>query len=134
MAKKGITVNVGSSSEAAALKKMSKKELGRLQGGNPDETDEKWITIWIEMYERAYPGRIRRMISDLKVEIALSGIDKHAVVSKDSDMVKAFWLPADLQEVLEASYPSFWVNPKHARWFCRHFPQFAFITYTKATK
>lgn len=132
--RKGVTPNVSSSGEADKLKKMSRKEIGKAQGGNPDSTDEKWITTWIDMYEKAYPGRIRRMSNDVATEVALSDINKFAEVSKDSGMRRSFWLPADLQEVLEASYPSFWTNPKHAAWFCRKFPQFAFETYAKRAK
>ena len=132
--KKGIKVNVSSSGEASALKKMSKKELGNAQHGNPDQTDEKWIQIWIKLYERAYPGRLGRMANDVATEVALSSLTKHAVVNETAGMQKAFWLPEDLQQVLEASYPSFWTNQKHIRWFCRHFPQFAFETYTKKIK
>lgn len=132
--RKGISINVGSSGEAAKLSKLGKKDIGKDVGGNPDATDEKWIQIWLDMYEKAYPGKIRKMSEDVKVEIALSGIKKHSVVNEGSEMRKAFWLPDDLQQVLEASYPSFWVNPKHIAWFCRHFPVFAFDTYTKRTK
>jgi hypothetical protein len=131
--KRGIRSNI-SESDAKGLTKKSSKQIGKDMGGNPDATDEKWIQIWIDMYDKAYPGRIRKMINDVAVEIALSDIKKHSVVSEDSEMRRAFWLPAELAEVLEASYPSFWTNQKHIRWFCRHFPQFAFDTYTKATK
>lgn len=132
--KKGIQVNVGSSGDAAKLKKSSRKGLGKDIGGNPDATDEKWLTIWIDMYEKAYPGQIRRMGTDVATEMALSPLNKHAEISKDSGMRKAFWLPNDLQQVIEASYPSFWTEPRHAQWFCDKFPQFAFTTYTKATR
>lgn len=131
MKKRGITPNVSSSGEADKLKKLSKKEIGKNIGGNPDATDEKWIHIWIDMYEKAYPGKIGRMAKDVAVEIALTPVNKHVEISKDSEMRRAFWLPEDLQQVLEASYPSFWTNKKHAEWFCRKFPQFAFATYAK---
>lgn len=130
--RKGLTPNVSNSGEADKLKKMSKKEIGKDIGGNPDSTDEKWIKTWIEMYEKAYPGRLKRMTNDVMTEVALSGLNKHAEVAEG--MRKGFWLPEDLQQVLEASYPSFWANPKHGQWFCKHFPQFAFETYTKRSK
>ena len=127
--KRGIKVNVGSEAEASKLKKMSRKELGKDIGGDPDATDEKWIQIWVDMYEKAYSGKIRRMGADVATELALSSLNKNLEVSKEANMRKAFWLPDDLQQVLEASYPSFWTNPKHAEWFVRKFPQFAFKTY-----
>lgn len=133
MKKRGIQSNL-SSGELSKFGKMSKKELGKSIGGNPDATDEGWIKTWVELYEKAFPGQIRRMSNDVATEIALSNVDKHAVVNKDSGMRKAFWLPENLQEVLEAAYPSFWTNPKHAQWFCDHFPQFAFATYARRVK
>lgn len=127
------TVNI-SSSEDTKFAKLSNKERGKNIGGDPDQWDVDNIQQFLDIYEAAHPGHIRRMMEDVKVEIALSGINKYAEVSKDSGMRKAFWLPDNFAAILEVGYPSIWTNPKHTRWFIRHFPQFAYETYTKAVK
>ena len=115
-----------SSAEDVKLSKMSKKERGKSIGSDPDDWDKNNIQQFIDMFEAYKPGLLRRMRQDVEVQMALSNIDKYATISKDSDMRRAFWLPDELSAVLEIGYPSFWTNPKHARWFIRHFPHFSF--------
>lgn len=113
-----------SSGEADALDKLSRKEIGKGIGSNPDDWDYRNIATLVEIYDKAHPGRIKRMKSDYDVEYALSARGAHGVVASQSDTRLAMWLPGDLQEVLERGYPSIWTNKKHLRWFLRKFPQF----------
>lgn len=122
--KKGIKLNVESDSDISQLKKLSKKELGKNTNGNPDEWDYKNLKVLIDSYNKAYPGRLKKMAEDYRTEYRLSGRNEFGVVSKDSDMRFAMWMPADLQGVIEAAYPSFWVNKKHMAWFISKFPIF----------
>lgn len=123
--KLGIKANIGSSSEANTLAKKGKKELGKDITDMPDAWDVKNIQTLIDTYEKAYPGRLGRMAQDYKVELALSGRSKdYGLISKDSDMRTAFWLPEDLQQVIEAAYPSLWTNKRHLAWFVKNFPIF----------
>jgi len=133
--KKGLSSQLNLNSAVdSAFAKMSRKEQGKAIGSNPDEIDEKWINIWVDMYNKAYPGRLKKMARDVRNEIIASDITKHAELSKDSALRKGFWLPQDLCDVLEKAYPSFWTNQQHADWFCRKFPIFSYQTYTKALK
>jgi hypothetical protein len=128
MAKKrrGITPNLNlSSSKDTDISKLSKKEMGKAVSGNPDAWDKKNIESLIDSYEMAYPGRLRRMKEDVDVELALSGrTDKFGEISKLSEFRSTMWLPADLQEVLERSYPSLWTNKDHQVWFLQNWPIF----------
>jgi len=105
--KKGLSsaLNLDSAVDSA-FAKLSKKEMGRAIGGNPDSTDRKNIRIWLDMYNKAYPGRLDRMVKDVVLEVEQSDMNKHAELSADSALRKAFWLPNDLQEVFERAYPS----------------------------
>jgi hypothetical protein len=136
MAKRGakkVNLNL-SSGEDTKFSKLSKKEQGKAIGGDPDDWDRQNIQQFIDMFEVYKPGLIRKMRQDVDVEMALSSTNKYAEVSKDSGMRRAFWLPDELSAVLEMGYPSFWTNPKHARWFIRHFPQFSFESSAKKSK
>lgn len=125
MGKTGFKDNVSTSGEAADRGKLSIKEQGQQIGGNPDEWDYKNIKQLIDSYEQAYPGRLKKMKEDVVVEAALSGRTKdYGEISKDSEMRVAFWLPEDLQMVIERGYPSIWTNKKHATWFIKKFPIF----------
>lgn len=116
-----------SSAQFSSMAKMSRKELGKTQAKSmPDEWDFENIERLLKVYDKAHPGRIKRMFDDTCTEIALSGLDKHATVSEASDMRKLFWLPEDLVEWFEKAYPSLWQEKKHAEWFTRKFPQFSF--------
>lgn len=125
MNKKAITLNVSSSDEASKLKKLSKKEIGKNIGGDPDDWDYNNIKVLMDSYEKAYPGRLQRMSNDYRLEYALSGRDKYGIVSGDADRRLVMWMPADLEQVVSASYPSLWTNKKHMAWFIRRFPIFA---------
>lgn len=126
MAKTGFKDNyAGTSGEEASLGKLSIKEKGQQVGGNPDEWDYKNLVMLIESYEQAYPGRLKKMKEDVVMEARLSGRTKdYGVISEESEMRVAFWLPEDLQMVIEKGYPSFWTNKKHAAWFIKKFPLF----------
>jgi len=130
---KKVNLNL-SSSEDTKFAKLSKKEQGQAIGGDPDDWDRQNIQQFIDMFEHYKPGLIRRMRTDVDTEIALSGTNRYAEVSKDSGMRRAFWLPDELSAIIELGYPSFWTNPKHARWFIRHFPQFSFESSAKRSK
>jgi hypothetical protein len=133
--KKGLQSVLNESSAVdSTFKKLSRKEQGKAIGGNPDETDFNHITIWIDMFEKAYPGVVLKMFNDVKVQLALSDTNKWVELSKDSEFRRLFWLPYPLQEIFERAYPSFWTNKKHAEWFCKKFPQFAFATAAKVVK
>jgi hypothetical protein len=118
MSKKPIELNVSSSDETNQLKKLSKKEIGKQISGNPDNWDFKNLSTIIDLYKKTFPGRLDRMKHDVDVEVALS--PKETTMDRHDGM----WMPADLQEVLEAAYPSFWTNRKHKSWFLRKFPVF----------
>lgn len=116
-----------SSSEFSKLSKLSQKQLGKQQAhGNPDEKDFENIERIVKVFDKAHPGLIKTMFNDVCTELALSGIDKHGILNKGSDFKRAFWLPNDLQFWMEKAYPSFWQEPRHAKWFCRKFPQFSY--------
>jgi hypothetical protein len=111
--------------EASEIKGLSRKQLGEAQGGDPDEWDIKNIQAWIDLYEKAYPGQIRKVQQDMAVELALSGRTKdYGEISNQSETRLVMTMPGNLQEVLQRAYPSVWTNPKHLAWFLRHFPQF----------
>ena len=133
--KKLVNLNPSSNFDIA-LAKLSVKERGKAMadGQMPDEWDYKNISKELKRYEARHPGLIARMANGVYQEILASDITKHAVLSQDSGLQKAFWLPNDLQIWLEMAYPTFWANKKHIRWFCRKFPVFAYETYTKAIK
>lgn len=118
MTKAPIIANVGSSAEASKVSKLSKKELGKQIGGMPDEWDRKNLEVIINLYDKTFSGRLKRMKHDIDFEQALK---KH---NPDSDRHDGMWMPADLQEVIEAAYPSFWTNVRHKRWFLEKFPVF----------
>lgn len=122
--KKAISLNVASSDEASRLSKLSRKEQGKQIRDNPDEWDVKNIQVLIGSYEKAYPGRLKRMYHDMKIEYAASGRDEYGVVAGQSDSRLAMWMPEDLQEALERVYPSIWTNKKHLIWFLKNFPTF----------
>ena len=123
-----------SSAEFSKLSKMSNKELGDARKSSiPDQWDYDNIERAIKVFDKAYPGLIVRMFADVCLEVEASGIDKYATISRDSDFRKSFWLPSapksdgfGLAEWMERAYPSIWREPKHAKWFVRHFPQFSF--------
>lgn len=113
------------SDDAGALAKLNAKGKGKDIQGDPDEWDYKNIQAWLALYEKAYPGRIRKMSDDIKVELALSGRTKDfGEIDANSELRLSMWLPADLQEIMEAAYPTFWTNKKHLAWFLNHFPVF----------
>lgn len=129
-----------SSSEFSKLAKMSQKKLGDSQSAAmPDDWDFSNIEQALGRFEHENPGLIAKMFNDLCVELALSGIGKHAELG--DGFRKGFWLPAkprkrgfDLQKWMEQAYPSFWRNEKHMRWFMRKFPQFSFEYAAKRVK
>jgi hypothetical protein len=124
MAKQGLKSNLSSADEANH-QKVSLKEVGQNIGGNPDKWDYENLKKLIDTYDKAFPGRLKKMKEDVMIEAALSGRTKdYGVISKDSDMRVGFWLPEDLQQVIERGYPSFWTNKKHAAWFIKKFPLF----------
>lgn len=116
--------NAASGAEESKLGKMSVKEKGKAIGGTPDEWDKKNIQDLIDSYDKAYPGRLKAMKSDVDVETALSGRTVHGEISKESELRVGFWLPEDLQMVMEQGYPSLWTNKKHAQWFMNNFKIF----------
>ena len=122
--KRAISDNAGSSSESSQMAKKSRKEQGRAIRGNPDAWDFKNITVLVDSYEKAYPGRIKRMSTDARTEYALSGRNKFGVVAGQSDTRLMMWMPGDLMEALERVYPSIWTNKKHLIWFLKNFPTF----------
>jgi len=103
---------------------MGVKEKAKAIGGNPDEWDYKNLKTIIDLYDKAYPGRLKAMKTDVDVENALSGRDKFGLLSKDSDFRASMWMPADLQVVIEKGYPTLWTNNKHIAWFLKRFPIF----------
>ena len=123
--KKALQSNAASSGEETAMGKKSLKEQGKDIGGDPDEWDRKNLEMIIEIYRKAFPGRLESMANDVKVEAALSGRTKDfGEISKDSELRVGFWLPEDLQAVIERGYPSLWTNKKHAQWFMNNFKEF----------
>lgn len=135
--KKGKRVNLNpSSSFDMALAKMSAKERGKAMaaGEMPDQWDVDNIDNELRLFEAKFPGLIRRMANDVAKEIQATKITKHAVLYDSSEFKRSFWLPAPLQAWMEQAYPTFWVSKKHISWFCRHYPIFAYETYTKRYK
>jgi len=135
MGKKGTKSVLNTSSAAdSKIAKMSSKEKGKAIGGNPDETDYRNMLTFIEWHEQEHPGLIRRMRQQVEIEMRLSGLNKHAELSKDSELIKGFWLPETLQALWEKAYPSLYTNKKHAQWFCNKFPIFSFADAAKSIK
>lgn len=130
-------VNLNASSALdTEFAKMSVKERGKNMalGGMPDDWDEKNIARELQKFEARNPGLIKRMAAQVAKEVQMTAISKDAVIAKQTDLQRAFWLPAGLQEWMELAYPTFWHNKKHITWFCRHFEVFAYKTYTKYYK
>lgn len=116
--------NVSSSAEVNALTKKSAKQLGKEQQGNPDEWDYKNLQTIIDIYDKSHPGVLDHMETDYKVQYALSGRNKYGVISDASEHRLGMWMPADLEQVISAGYPSLWTNQKHLEWFLKKFPRF----------
>jgi hypothetical protein len=114
----------GSSGEETRLGKLSLKEKAKMQGGNPDEWDFKNLQTIIDLYNKAFPGRLNSMKNGVLTENAIGGDNEYGELSKDSGFRKTMWMPADLQQVIEAGYPSIWTNQKHLTWFLKRFPIF----------
>ncbi len=124
--KRGIKSSLGNTAKDTAFSKLSIKEKGQAIHSNPDSQDEIYINIWIELFERSYPRMIASMRRDVEKELTYSDTNKHAELNQASQLRKGFWLPEQLQQLMETAYPSFFTNKKHAEWFCRKFPVFSF--------
>lgn len=131
MTNKGPKSVLGNTSADTQFTKLSRKEQGKQIGENPDETDYRNMCTFIGWHEQAHPGVVKKMRKQVEIEMRLSGLNKHAELSSDSEFRKGFWLPETLQALWEKAYPSLFTNKKHAEWFCDKFPIFSFADAAK---
>lgn len=97
--------------------------------GMPDEKDYERIYRIIQKFEKQNPGLLRASLEAGRRDYQL-GIHKkkqifdkngRAVVSKDSNMVYVFEIPAALYMAIEKEYPTMFRSKKHFAWFKRNF-------------
>jgi len=113
-----------STSDEAALSKLSRKERVNAVYGKPDQSDIDNINELLRLYERSQPGAIKKMKADYDMQtITKEWVPKPRGITSN-DLRFAFWLPRDLQEFMEIYYPSIWTNKEHADWFIKHYPIF----------
>lgn len=115
-----------SAKDESYFKDKAMKHRSVAVSGQPDDTDINNINFILAQYEKAHPGRLRRMHKDFTVSKALKErLPKPIVKGISSDeMTMAFWMPQDLQEVFEKYFPTLWTNKQHLEWFLRHYPVF----------
>lgn len=116
-------LSILSDADEASLKGLSNKKRAVAVDGKPDQTDIDNLTILFETYNKAQGGRLMRMMKQNAVERSLNNI---AITEKPIDTAAqlSFWMPKDLQEVVEEYWPTIWTNKAHLRWFLGHFPGF----------
>jgi hypothetical protein len=109
--------------DEASLTKTGRRERVKAISGTPDEEDIRNLSILFNTYNQVTGGLLRRMADSVKMERALNSkaIEEKSV--DDSENL-VMWMPKDLQEEVEKYWPSLWTNPKHLRWFLKHFPVF----------
>lgn len=110
--------------EKKAASKKSAKQLGNDIHGSPDEWDYNNLKTLIEIYDKTYRGRLKKMQTDYLIERALTTRDEFGTVAKQSATRFVMWMPKDLQMVIQKGYPSIWTNEKHLHWFLKRFPIF----------
>lgn len=95
--------------------------------GMPDEKDYQDLLRIIQRYEKRNPGKIAYTLKQARRDLELGRYSKSilwkgdAVVNKDSNMIWAFELPADLHAKIEKKFPSMFRSKKHLRWFKKNF-------------
>jgi hypothetical protein len=88
-----------------------------------DQTDVENMQRLFAMYDRYTGGRLRKMIADNKLEVALNNKEQKWGPIESAEKF-AFFFPKDLQEEVEKYWPSLWTNKEHARQFLKKFPEF----------
>lgn len=111
------------------LDEMSKRGKSDIADaiGMPDEKDYEVLLKIIQRFEATHPGLIKATLEQGRrdFELGIHGKNKawtgRATVSKDSNMVYHFELPADLYHAIEAVFPSIFRSKKHFAWFKKNF-------------
>lgn len=97
--------------------------------GMPDEKDYEVLMGIVRKYELKHPGYIDYAVQQGRHDYGLGVHSKkkmfdrqgRAVISKDSNMVYAFELPADLVAAIEKVFPSMFRSKRHFAWFRKNF-------------
>lgn len=116
-----------SSSDEQALSKLSAKKRSLAVDGQPDRSDIANLNRLFSEYNKAHPGRLERMRKDYATQKALKERTPKPVVKgiNSNEMSIAFWMPADLQSIVEKYWPTLWTDKSHMEWFLRNYPGFA---------
>lgn len=97
--------------------------------GMPDDKDYEVLLRIIQKYQKLRPGYLEQAVANGRADYG-RGIhhkkqifDKsgRAVISKDSNMVYVFELPADLVRAIERFFPSMFKSKRHFAWFKKNF-------------
>ena len=104
------------------LAKGSKKERSIAVDGKPDQYDVDNLTAIFEAYDRYTGGRLSRLKEENRLTRALNNKHKEAPIATAEKF--SFFMPQDLQDYIEALFPSIWTNKEHTRWFLKKFPEF----------
>lgn len=116
-----------SDADHEAFKKLSKKQKREViadktvVNGIPDQTDVDGLRILFETYDKATAGQLYRMMKQNEVERKLKSVPDEPVATAKT---LSFFMPQDLQEVVEEYWPTIWSNKEHLRWFLTYFPGF----------
>lgn len=116
-------LSILSDADEAALKGKSAKQRAVAVEGQPDMTDVANLRILFETYNKERGGLLMRMMKDNATERSLNNIAIHEDPIATAKKL-SFWMPKDLQEVVEEYWPTIWTNPDHLRWFLTYFPGF----------
>ena len=109
--------------DEAALAKLNRKERAIAVSGKPDQTDRENLVRLFETYDLHTGGRLRKMLTDVRLERALNSRDAREENVETAESL-AFVMPKDLQEEMEKYWPTIWTNKEHLRWFLKNFPMF----------
>jgi hypothetical protein len=126
MAKQGNKrrASVLSENDETELKKLGKKKRALAVSGQPDQSDIDNLNRLFSEYEKAHPGRFRRMKQDYDTSQSLREKPTLPKGINSSELHMSFWLPQDLQQVMEQYWPTLWTNKAHVAWFVKHYPLF----------
>lgn len=110
--------------DTAELDKLSLKQRSKASYGKPDQSDIDNLNRLFHFYNKYNPGKLQKMQDNYRTQQALKEYTPKPKGVKSSDMTMAFWMPQDLQQVVEQYFPTIWTNKEHLEWFLDHFPFF----------
>lgn len=115
-----------STADELALSKLANKQRAQAVDGQPDQSDIDNLNRLFSEYETAHPGRLERMRKDYAMQKALKEKTAKPVVKgvKANEMYIGFWMPGDLQQIVEKYWPTIWTNHAHREWFVKNYPGF----------